>query len=38
MNKTYKSIINEIDKIHSIKRKLNSKENILYEKIERFNL
>ena len=38
MNKKYKSIINEIDKIHNLKRKLNSRENILYKKIEQLNI
>jgi hypothetical protein len=38
MNKKYKSIINEIDKIHKIKRKLNSRENNLFKKIEQLNI
>jgi hypothetical protein len=33
MNKKYKSILREIDEIHNIRRKLNTRENILHEKI-----
>jgi hypothetical protein len=38
MNSNYKSIINEIDKIHVLKRELNSRENILFKKIEKLNI
>jgi hypothetical protein len=38
MNKKYKSIIQEIDKIHTLKRVLNSQENILIKKIEQFDI
>ena len=38
MNRKYKSIISEIDKIHKLKRKLNSQENILFKKIEKLNI
>ena len=38
MNNKYKSIINEIDKIHKLKRKLNIRENILFKKIEKLNI
>lgn len=38
MNRKYKSIINEIDKIHDLKRELNSRENILFKKIEQLNI
>jgi hypothetical protein len=38
MSKKYESIINEIDKIHKLKRKLNSRENILFKKIEQLNI
>jgi hypothetical protein len=34
----YKSIISEIDRIHNLKRKLNSQENILFKKIEQLNI
>jgi len=38
MNRKYKSIINEIDKIHGLKRELNNRENILFKKIEQLNI
>jgi hypothetical protein len=38
MNRKYKSIINEIDKIHKLKKKLNSRENDLFKKIEQINI
>ena len=33
MNRKYTSIINEIDEIHNKRRKLNIRENVLYDKI-----
>ena len=38
MNNRYKSIIEEIDKIHNIRKKLNNRENNLYEKIKQLNI
>jgi len=38
MNRKDKSSINEIDKIHDLKRKLNSRENILFKKIEKLKI
>ena len=38
MNNKYKSIISEIDRIHNLKRELNSQENILFKKIEKINI
>jgi hypothetical protein len=38
MNNKYKSIINEIDNIHKLKRKLNNRENVLFKKIEQLNI
>ena len=38
MNKKYASIINEIDKIHNRRRKLNIRENVLYEKISQLRI
>ena len=38
MNNKYKSIISEIDRIHNLKSKLNSQENILFKKIEQLNI
>ena len=37
MYNKYNVIIREIDRIHNIKRKLNCRENNLYEKIEQLN-
>jgi len=33
MNRKYTSMINEIDEIHNKRRKLNIREDVLYEKI-----
>ena len=38
MSRKYESIINEIDEIHELKRKLNIRENILFKKIEQLNI
>jgi len=38
MNKKYTSIIKEIDKIHNERRKLNIRENVLYEKISQLKI
>ena len=38
MNRKYTSIINEIDEIHNKRRKLNIRENILYEKISQLKI
>jgi hypothetical protein len=38
MNRKYKSIIIQIDKIHDLKKELNNRENILFKKIEKLNI